>query len=174
MISKITKSHDLDYLSKSKDHLGRFVGWQLRGGRERFFESLDVIASQADIWSKLTHFHTHVQSLTRTCAHSHKLLQSQYQMIFEEQEDHVVFDVKSQENKLDHTHASSSKLKQQLIKMQKVQANQNAILSCSMQYPFVKSNIFSSRCSLVVSDAIYLGCNIFRVTQYIWAAIFSE
>ena len=66
MISKITKSYDLNYLSKSKDHLGRFVGWQLRGGRERFFESLDVIASQADIWSKLTHFHTHIQSLTHT------------------------------------------------------------------------------------------------------------
>ena len=50
-----------------------------------------------------------------------------------------------------------------------------AILIFTIMYdPFVKSNIFSSRCSLVVSDAIYLGCNIFRVTQYIWAAIFSE
>ena len=119
------------------------------------------------------HAHTHTHART----HSHKLLQSQYQMIFEEQEDHVVFDVKSQENKLDHTHASSSKLMQQLMKMQKVQANQNAILSrriSYMQYPSVKSNIFNSRCSVVVSDAIYLDCNIVRVTQYIWAAIFSE
>ena len=91
---------------------------------------------------------------------------------------YVVFDVKSQENNLDHNHASSSKLMQQLIKMQNVQANKNSILSSSiynMQYPSVKSNIFNSRCSVVVSDAIsglqylrsdaiYLGCNIFRVT----------
>ena len=62
---------------------------------------------------------------------------------------------------------------QQLMKMQ-VQANQNVILSrriSYMQYPSVKSNIFNSRCSVVVSDAIYLDCNIVRVTQYIWAAI---
>ena len=87
---------------------------------------------------------------------------------------YVVFDVKSQENNLDHNHASSSKLMQQLIKMQNVQANKNSILSSSiynMQYPSVKSNIFNSRCSVVVSYAIYLGCNIVRVMQYIWAAI---